>query len=103
MDADLIEALWAFGDGYTLDAHDAEVIRRARLALSSTPQAAQVPDDTARLDFIERTFTGMSNSERYLPRMMGWGKGYNGRTLRQACDKYMAREKELDARRKARE
>lgn len=48
--------------------------------------------DAERLDYIERTFTGMSNGERYLPRVMGWGKSRNGRTLREACDKYMQRE-----------
>lgn len=58
----------------------------------ATPQAAQVPDDTARLDFIERTFSGMTNRERYLPVNMIWGAGCNGRTLREACDKYMAKE-----------
>ena len=45
-------------------------------------------EDTARLDYIERTFSGMTNRERYLPVVMGWGKGFNGRTLREACDKY---------------
>lgn len=48
--------------------------------------------DAERLDYIERTFTGMSNGERYLPLVMGWGKSRNGRTLREACDKYMQRE-----------
>jgi hypothetical protein len=47
--------------------------------------------DAARLDYIERTFSGMTNRERYLPVQMIWGKGCNGRTLREACDKYMAR------------
>lgn len=47
--------------------------------------------DAERLDYIERTFTGMSNGERYLPLVMGWGKSRNGRTLREACDKYMQR------------
>lgn len=48
--------------------------------------------DAERMDYIERTFTGMSNGERYLPLVMGWGKSRNGRTLREACDKYMAKE-----------
>lgn len=48
--------------------------------------------DTERLDYIERTFSGMTNRERYLPVQMIWGKGANGRTLREACDKYMARD-----------
>ena len=48
--------------------------------------------DSARLDFIERTFRGMSNGERYLPLVMGWGKSRNGRTLREAIDKYMEKE-----------
>lgn len=50
-------------------------------------------DDTARLDYIERTFSGMTSRERYLPVQMIWGKGANGRTLREACDKYMARDR----------
>ena len=48
--------------------------------------------DTARLDYIERTFSGMTNRERYLPVQMIWGNGCNGRTLREACDKYMKRD-----------
>lgn len=58
---------------------------------------ARLRADADRLDFIERTFSGMSDTERYLPRRMLWGKGANGRTLREACDKYMAREAEIDA------
>jgi hypothetical protein len=50
--------------------------------------------DAARLDYIERTFSGMTNRERYLPVQMIWGKGAMGRTLREACDKYMKREQE---------
>jgi hypothetical protein len=53
--------------------------------------------DSARLDYIERTFSGMTNRERYLPVQMIWGKGCNGRTLREACDKYMAKEAALQA------
>ena len=49
-------------------------------------------EDSARLDYIERTFSGMTNRERYLPVVMIWGKGANGRTLREACDKYMAKD-----------
>lgn len=48
--------------------------------------------DTERLDYIERKFSGMTNRERYLPVQMIWGKGCNGRTLREACDKYMKRD-----------
>lgn len=48
--------------------------------------------DAERMDYIERTFSGMTNRERYLPVQMIWGKGANGRTLREACDKYMQRE-----------
>lgn len=50
--------------------------------------------DKERVDYMERTFSGMTNRERYLPVQMIWGKGANGRTLREACDKYMAREKD---------
>lgn len=53
--------------------------------------------DAARLNYIERTFSGMTNRERYLPVAMIWGKGCNGRTLREACDKYMARDAKLAA------
>lgn len=49
-------------------------------------------EDSARLDYIERTFSGMTNRERYLPVTMIWGKGANGRTLREACDKYIAKD-----------
>lgn len=48
--------------------------------------------DTERLNYIERTFGGCSNQERYLPLRMLWGNGANGRTLRDACDKYMSRD-----------
>lgn len=53
--------------------------------------------DSERLDYIERTFSGMTNRERYLPVQMIWGKGAMGRTLREACDKYMARDRDLTA------
>lgn len=48
--------------------------------------------DAERLDYIERTFAGCTTQDRYLPIRMIWGKGCNGRTLREACDKYMARD-----------
>ena len=53
---------------------------------------ARAEADAARLDYIERTFSGMTNRERYLPVQMIWGKGAMGRTLREACDKYMKRD-----------
>ena len=62
-----------------------EAWQRLRARLESLEAMAE---DTARLDYIERTFSGMTNCERYLPVVMGWGKGFNGRTLREACDKY---------------
>lgn len=49
-------------------------------------------NDTERMDWLEKTFSGVTNRERYLPVTMGWGKGCNGRSLREAIDKYMARE-----------
>jgi hypothetical protein len=52
---------------------------------------ALIGADSERLDYIERTFSGMTNMERYLPVQMIWGAGCNGRTLREACDKYMKR------------
>lgn len=48
--------------------------------------------DSERLNYIERTFSGMTCRERYLPVTMIWGKGCNGRTIREACDKYMKRD-----------
>jgi hypothetical protein len=53
-------------------------------------------EDGLRLDYIERTFSGMTNRERYLPVQMIWGKGCNGRTLREACDKYRKRDAAID-------
>lgn len=49
-------------------------------------------NDTERLDWLEKTFSGVTNRERYLPVTMIWGKACNGRSLREAIDKYMARE-----------
>ena len=71
--------------------HDAEVVTVERRALRAIAAALRlaVPEDTERLDYIERTFSGMTNRERYLPVAMIWGAGANGRTLREACDKYM--------------
>ena len=53
---------------------------------------AALQADSERLSYIERTFSGMTNRERYLPVTMIWGKGCNGRTIREACDKYMKRD-----------
>ena len=55
--------------------------------------------DAERLDYIERTYSGMTNRERYMPVQMIWGKGCNGRTLREACDKYMKRDAAIAAER----
>ena len=59
--------------------------------------AERLRQDAERLDYIERTFSGMTNRERYLPVTMGWGKPCMGRTLREACDKYMKRDAAIDA------
>lgn len=69
------------------------IMRRAREldASGDAPRAAEA-GDTERLDWIERTYSGMTNRERYLPVVMIWGKAANGRTLREAIDKYMAKE-----------
>lgn len=75
-------------------AYTAEQMRAYRL------QPSGAGEDAARLDYIERTFSGMTNRERYLPVQMIWGKSCNGRTLREACDKYMKRD--ADAARRAR-
>lgn len=47
--------------------------------------------DSERLTFIESQFAAVTTQERYLPLQMIWGKGANGRTLREAADKYMQR------------
>lgn len=65
-------------------------LRNNALALLDRIEAAEA--DARRLDYIERTFSGMTNRERYLPVQMVWGNGANGRTLREACDKYMKRD-----------
>jgi hypothetical protein len=67
-----------------------------------SPAFAEMALDRARLDYIERTFSGMTNRERYLPVQMIWGKGAMGRTLREACDKYMNRDEAIDAQRHGR-
>ncbi|MUV13527.1 hypothetical protein [Noviluteimonas gilva] len=75
--------------------YGAATIRLGQLAdqrNAAIARAEQAERDALRLDYIERTFSGMTNRERYLPVQMIWGKGSNGRTLREACDKYMARE-----------
>ncbi len=53
---------------------------------------AEMERDAVRLDWLEHTFNAVTTQERYLPLRMIWGKGCNGRTLREAADKYMARE-----------
>lgn len=80
-----------------LDRHGAgDADRSAELTTAWIAGAESVRDrsaeDSARLDYIERTFSGVTNRERYLPVTMIWGKGANGRTLREACDKYMAKD-----------
>ena len=70
--------------------HEAEV---ARLRA----EVEGLRKDAERLNYIERTFSGMTNRERYLPVTMIWGAGAMGRTLRQAVDKYMDRESETGA------
>ncbi len=81
-----------YDDGYSTAKHECyesliDVIREHDCA-----EIAGALRDAERLDYIERTFSGMTNRERYLPVQMIWGKGANGRTLREACDKYMQRE-----------
>lgn len=74
------------------------VCDRERILLT---RIAELEADAARLDYIERTFSGCTNRERYLEVRMIWGKGCNGRTLREACDKYMRRDAAIDAAREA--
>jgi hypothetical protein len=89
-------ALLAMMEGHSPDAGKMVDDRSAELTTAWMAGAESVRDraaeDSARLDYIERTFSGMTNRERYLPVTMIWGKGANGRTLREACDKYMAKE-----------
>jgi uncharacterized membrane protein len=66
-------------------------------AEAAEARVAELAKDARRLDYIEHTFSGMTNRERYLPVQMIWGKGCNGRTLRDACDKYMKRDAAIDA------
>lgn len=69
--------------------------REAIAAALASPSrgAGALPEDVrrdaARLDWLERTFSGVTNRERYLPVQMIWGKGCNGRSLREAIDKHM--------------
>ncbi|PPC85930.1 MAG: hypothetical protein CTY37_07145 [Methylotenera sp.] len=46
---------------------------------------AKLKADAERLDFIQENFTGLSDSERYLPFQIYFGKGQN-KTLREAID-----------------
>lgn len=71
------------------------IIATLNLLRDHGPAIRQAMIDAERLDFIERSFSGMTNCERYLPVRMIWGKGCNGRTLREACDKYMQRDARL--------
>jgi hypothetical protein len=73
----------------------AEAAESYSRATAAEARADEAERDAARLDYIERTFSGMTNRERYLPVQMIWGKGANGRTLREACDKYMNRDAAL--------
>ena len=71
-------------DAYVAASQARERILQARIA--------ELEADAERLNYIERTFAGCTTQDRYLPIRMIWGKGCNGRTLREACDKYMARD-----------
>ena len=70
-------------------ASEESIEARERILLA---RIAELESDAERLDYIERTFAGCTTQDRYLPIRMIWGKGCNGRTLREACDKYMARD-----------
>lgn len=73
----------------------------AGLCVRLEARIAELEADAERLNYIERTFAGCTMQDRYLPIRMIWGKGCNGRTLREACDKYMKRDAAIDAARKA--
>ena len=50
-------------------------------------QIVKLKADKARLDFIEANFTGLSDSERYLPFRLYWGD--KSKTLRELIDAKM--------------
>ena len=77
---------------YEIEKRIRELNRHGAGDAGHSPDAGKMGEDSARLDYIERTFSGMTNRERYLPVTMIWGTGANGRTLREACDKYMAKD-----------
>ena len=67
MNAELIDALWAFEDGYTLDAHDAEVIRRAITALSAQAEpVAATPATPALVDALRKLSAEWRDRGRYI-------------------------------------
>ncbi|MGV8863242.1 MAG: hypothetical protein ACOH2T_19010 [Pseudomonas sp.] len=76
---------------YGHNAADRERAELIKLLQEAATELRRVRDDTARLDFIESNYAAVTTQERYLPLRMIWGKGCNGRTLREACDKYMKR------------
>lgn len=82
---------YAFVECCIVHAHSEESVEDA-IAAWNRRHSGGDGEDSARLDYIERTFSGMTNRERYLPVVMIWGKGANGRTLREACDKYRAKD-----------
>lgn len=91
-------------DGNEISRLRAELQNAAKAALDAVAlscekerEADALRVDAERLNYIERTFSGMTNRERYLPVTMIWGAGAMGRTLRQAVDKYMDRESETGA------
>ena len=82
----------AYGIPRIIDAYEAASVEaRERILLA---RIAELEADAERLNYIERTFAGCTTQDRYLPIRMIWGKGCNGRTLREACDKYMKRDAE---------
>lgn len=83
------------GNGPTkeeVDANAALIVAAVNALPGLCAEVEALRKDAERLAYIERTFSGMTNRERYLPVTMIWGAGCNGRTLREACDKYMAKE-----------
>jgi len=54
---------------------------------------AEAEKDVARIDFMGSKFTGVSDSERYLPFRLYWGRGQN-KTIREVLDAAIAKQKE---------
>lgn len=89
--AEAAEQEFACGNDFS-DAWEAAIATHIFDSGTAPPPGADLSKDSERLDWIERRFSGMTNRELYLPVEIIWGKITAVGTLRQAIDKYMARE-----------